>query len=209
MKKNIVFLLSIFSLVTFSGLLFGAVGCELNDPDRDVKRIFPESTGYKTQYFIVKELGGAALLKDIEKELGDKFDGIYETADIAYSVYDILKGTKRIGFIHGVNQKGMYGGIQVVLALDNDGKIVSLYFQKLTSPEGQKFRSPSFTDQFKGLSLEDFMKFDVKNMKEISPGPVSGIKDASKNSHEDFKNILRGVKKNLILMDKFIYKANK
>ena len=207
-KKNITGFLAVV-LILCAARLFAAVGCELNDPDRDVKRIFPQSTGYKTQYFIIKEIGGNSLLKDIEGKLGDKFDGIYETIDISYTVYIILKDNKKIGYIHGVNQKGMFGGIQVVTALDTQGSITSLYFQKFTSPEGQKFRSKEFTDQFKGLSLTDFLKYDVKNMKEIKPGSVLTIKDYSKNSRDDFKNILRGVKKNLILMDVFIFSGKK
>ena len=38
--------------------LFAAVGCDLNDPDRDVARLFPESTGYKTDYVSIKDRGG-------------------------------------------------------------------------------------------------------------------------------------------------------
>ena len=37
---------------------WGAVGCDLNDPDRDVARLFPESTGYKTIYTSILKKGG-------------------------------------------------------------------------------------------------------------------------------------------------------
>ena len=37
---------------------YAAVGCDLNDPDRDVKRLFPGSTGYKTIYFSIDRAGG-------------------------------------------------------------------------------------------------------------------------------------------------------
>src|SRR5512138_3856197 len=101
--------------------LYAAVGCDLNDPDRDVRRLFPESTGYKTLYVSIAHQGGDEMLRRIEARLGDKFKGLYETADVPYTLYQIFKGTTLIGYIHGVNQKGEFGGIQVFLALDLEG----------------------------------------------------------------------------------------
>ena len=77
--------------------------------------------------------GGEALLREIEKRLGDQFKGLYETVDVPYTMYQIYKGDALIGYIHGVNQKGHYGGIQVFLALDLEGTIKAFYLQKLTS----------------------------------------------------------------------------
>ena len=42
---------------------FAAVGCDLNDPDRDVSRLFPESTGYKTSYASIDKQGGEPMLR--------------------------------------------------------------------------------------------------------------------------------------------------
>lgn len=172
----------------FSQVVFGAVGCTLNDPDRDVKRIFPESTGYKTYFITIKEKGGQLLYEKIEKELGDKLDSIYETIDVPYAFYAVLKGKEVIAHIHGVNQKGTYGGMQLILATDLKGKILAFYYQKMYSPEASKFFDKKFTNQFVGLTLEDFMKGNI---------PAS---DPSNNSHQDFQATVRGIKKNLILL---------
>ncbi|MEN6312460.1 MAG: hypothetical protein ABFD80_13100, partial [Acidobacteriota bacterium] len=102
-----------FFILAAASVLRAAVGCDLNDPDRDVKRLFPESTGYKTLYVSIARKGGDALLREIEARLGDKFKGLFETADVPYTMYEIYKGSELIGFIHGVNQKGTYGGLQV------------------------------------------------------------------------------------------------
>ena len=59
------------SLLLLPHQLFAAVGCDLNDPDRDVARLFPGSTGYKTQYVSLKDKGGAPLLAKVEQRLGD------------------------------------------------------------------------------------------------------------------------------------------
>ncbi len=150
-------LLVLFARLALAPLL-AAVGCELNDPDRDVKRLFPESTGYKTEYVSIARQGGEPLLRKIEARLGDTFKGLYETIDVSYTMYRIYKGTELIGYIHGVNQKGRYGGIQVFLALDLDGKIRSFYFQKLTNQSAGLLRDPAFGKQFVGLDPGGFRR---------------------------------------------------
>jgi len=171
---------------------FAAVGCSLNDPDRDIKRIFPESTGYKTEYITIEERGGKELAKEIEDRLGDKLDSVYETLDVPYSYYTVLESKKTIGYAHGVNQKGTYGGMQIILATDLEGKIIDFYYQRISSPESKKFRNKTFTGQFIGINLKDFYE-----------NKLSGIKDPSEKSHEDFLLTIRGIRKNLILLDEF------
>jgi hypothetical protein len=200
------------AVLAFAGLvlaaaalsLYAAVGCDLNDPDRDVKRLFPESTGYKTLYVSIVKKGGEDLLRKIEARLGDAFKGLFETADVPYTMYEIHKGADVIGYIHGTNQKGTYGGLQVFLALDPNGVIRGFYFQKLTSRAAKAFRALAFGEQFLGLSLEDFYKYDVVTGKEDPPGPVSRIKNPDPGSEADFRAALRATKKNLILVDEFL-----
>lgn len=182
----------------------GAVGCDLNDPDRDVKRLFPDSTGYKTLYVSIARRGGDALLREIEARLGDRFKGLFETADVPYTMYEVTKGQEIIGYIHGVNQKGTYGGIQVFLALDKEGVIRGFYFQKLTAKSAKAFRDAAFGKQFLGLSLRDFYRYDVLTGREDPPGPVSRIKNPDPDSDQDFRAALRATKKNLILVDEFL-----
>jgi len=184
--------------------LFAAVGCELNDPDRDVRRLFPESTGFKALYVSIAQNGGAALLSKIEARLGDKFHGLYETADVPYTMYQVFKGPELIGFIHGVNQKGQYGGIQVFLALDLSGNIRAFYFQKLSNQQARLLRDPAFGVQFAGLNILNFDDYDPV-AETAKPGSrVAGIKNPAPSAEEDFKAALRATKKNLILCDVFL-----
>lgn len=192
------------SLAAAAVALYAAVGCDLNDPDRDVKRLFPESTSYKTLYVSIARKGGEPLLRKIEARLGDTFKGLYETADVPYTMYQIFRGEELIGFIHGVNQKGQYGGIQVFLALDTKGVIRGFYIQKLTSKAAKPFREPAFGAQFVGLSLKDFKAYNVVTGTEDPPGRVSRIKNPEPGSESDFRAALRATKKNLILVDEFL-----
>jgi len=185
-------------------LLLAAVGCDLNDPDRDVKRLFPDSTGYKTIYVSIAKRGGAELLRRIEDRLGDRFQGLFETADVPYTMYEVFRGDALIGYIHGVNQKGNFGGLQVFLAFDLEGTIRSFYFQKLTAKDARAFRDPAFGRQFEGLSLKDFYGYDVRTGRETAAGPVGRIRNPAPGSEADFRAVLRAVKKNLILVDEFL-----
>jgi len=199
-RKTIAFL----TLLSLTAALYAAVGCDLNDPDRDVKRLFPESTGFKTRYVSIDRKGGEALLREIEKRLGEPFQGLYETADVPYTMYEITKGDVLIGYIHGVNQKGKYGGLQVFLALDTQGTIRSFYFQKLTSKAAKAFREPAFGKQFEGLSLEDFYAYDVVSGAEMPTGRVSRILNPAPEAESDFRAALRATKKNLVIADEFL-----
>jgi hypothetical protein len=192
-------------VLTAYGVAWGAVGCDLNDPDRDVARLFPESTGYKTIYTSVAQKGAESLLTKIESRLGDKFRGIYETIDVPYTIYEIFTNKKKIGYIHGVNQKGQFGGIQVFLVLDLEGRINAFYIQKMTSQYARKLRDAKFGKQFVGLTLKDFDLYDVVSGK--ASGKVEAINNPAPEAEADFRAALRATKKNLILMDEFVYAA--
>jgi hypothetical protein len=185
--------------------LLAAVGCELNDPDRDVRRLFPESTGFKTHYVSIARQGGEALLKKIEARLGDSFKGLFETMDVPYTMYQIFKGAELIGYIHGVNQKGLYGGIQVFLALELEGRIRAFYFQKLTNQQAKLLRDPAFGLQFVGLTLPDFDAYDPAAGTAEPGSRVAAIKNPAAGAEGDFKAALRATKKNLILCDVFLF----
>ncbi len=196
-------LLSFLIVLAGSPAAWGAVGCDLNDPDRDVARLFPESTGYKTIYTSILKKGGEQLLMTVEKRLGDTFHGIYETVDVPYTIYEIFNNKKKIGYIHGVNQKGQFGGIQVFVVLDLEGTIKGFYIQKMTSQYAGKLRDVKFGRQFIGLTLKDFNNYDVVSGK--AAGKVEAIKNPAPEAEADFRAALRATKKNLILMDEFVF----
>lgn len=173
--------------------LYAAVGCTLNAPDRDIKRLFPKATNYKTEFITIEESGGKELAEEVEAKLKDRLEPTYESLDVPYAYYTVLREKEIIGYVHGVNQKGTYGGMQLILATDPNGVIIDFYYQKITSPESKSFNDKEFTGQFVGLALSDFYTKDLKK----------SIKDPSKNSTEDYLATLRGIRKNLILHDEF------
>jgi hypothetical protein len=100
--------------------------------------------------------------------------------------------------------------IQVFLATDpKTAGIRNLFFQRLESPAARQLRAGEFRRQFAGLTLGDFYRHDYWT--KASPGnpadklgrvkapPMEGAGRA------DYQAALRGVKKNLVLLDYFVY----
>jgi hypothetical protein len=181
-----------------------AVNCELNQPARDVARLFPGSTGYKTAYFSFAQSGGAPLLRKVETRLGGS-PALYAPLDVPYTLYEIYKGDKKIGYIHGVNQKGQFGVIECFVSLDLNGVIKAFYIQRIAGQWASKFTAPQFGRQFIDLSLKDFEQYDTVHGK--GSGKVAAIRNPAPEAVTDFYGLLRAVKKNLVLMDEFIYSA--
>jgi len=180
-----------------------AVGCDLNNADRDVPRLFPESTSYKTSYVSIAQRGGDALFKKIGNRLGSAYLPLYAPIDVPYTLYEIYRDKKKIGYIHGVNQKGQYGGIQVFVAQDLSGRIKKFYIQKITGRTCGKFCGAKFANNFVGLSIKDFDSFDPVTGK--GTGKIAAIVNPVPEMETDFYGILRGLKKNLVLMDEFVF----
>ncbi len=190
----------------------GAVGCTLNNPARDLKTLFPDMTSYREDVRELRRLeDGRYLYGELRARLGDDLDPVYESLDTPYTLYSIYRGERRIGYVHGVNVRGRGGVIQVFLALDPEmATIIRLFFQRLESPGGAALRRPEVTGQFAGLSLADFYKHDFFAVGEPDNptdrvGRLALPANVPAGAAEDWKATLRGVRKNLILMDIFAF----
>lgn len=191
---------------------FGAIGCTLSNPAQDLKALFPAMTTYKEELVEMPRLkNGAELFQGLKQRLRADLDPIYETYETPYTIYSVFQGPNKIGVVHGVNVPGKGGVIQVFLATDPaTAEIRSLFFQRLESPAARQLRSKEFREQFRGMTLADFYKHDYYAAAE--PGAKAdrlgavkappGIEAAGK---EDLAVSLRGAKKNLILLDFFVY----
>jgi hypothetical protein len=188
-----------------------AIGCTLSSPARDLKYLYPDMTTYKEE---LKEFprmhDGAALFAALRARLGSSLDPIYETYETPYTVYSVFKGESKIGVVHGVNVPGKGGVIQVFLAMNPvTAEITNFFFQRLESPVARELRGKDFRAQFAGLTLGDFYKHDYYEA--VQPGAkadkLATMKPPSIDSsgHPDHAATLRAIKKNLILLDFFVF----
>jgi len=125
-------------------------------------------------------------------------------------VYSIFKGQSKIGVVHGVNVPGKGGVIQVFLSVDpGTAEIRSLFFQRLESPAARQLRNKEFRAQFAGLTLADFYKHDYYTATDTTAKTdrLAAIKppEIDAAGKPDYDASLRGVRKNLILLDFFVF----
>jgi hypothetical protein len=190
---------------------FAAIGCTLSNPAQDLKYLYPEMTTYKEELRQLDKLpGGANLFKDLRARLGSDLDAVYEAFDTPYTVYTIFKGDALIGIVHGVNVPGKGGVIQVFVSTDPaTGEIKSFFFQRIESPAAKALKKKEFRERFNGLTLADFYKHDYfaiadpgSEKDKIGRIPMPEVGEAGK---PDYQASLRGLRKNLILLDMFVY----
>jgi hypothetical protein len=190
---------------------FAAIGCTLSNPAQDLKYLVPEMTSYKEDLKEFPRLkDGAELFKALKERLGSDLDPIYETYETPYTVYSVFKGQAKVGVVHGVNVPGKGGVIQVFLLTDpKTAAIRRFFFQRLESSAAKALRDKSFRAQFEGLTLADFYKHDYyakaqPGAAEDKVGKLSTPKlDAA--GKPDYEATIRGLRKNLILLDLFVY----
>ncbi len=188
-----------------------AIGCTLTNPAEDLKYLFPEMTTYKEElkeFAKLKE--GEALFRSLKERLASDLDPIYETYETPYTVYGVFKGQKKIGTVHGVNVPGKGGVIQVFLSVDPvTAEIRKFFFQRLESPAAQQLRNKEFRSQFEGFTLADFYKHDYYAATQTGSKAdrVGKIKapQLDEKSQPDYDATIRGIRKNLILLDLFVF----
>jgi len=188
-----------------------AIGCTLSNPAEDLKYLFPEMSSYREDLKEFPKLpDGKALFAGLKERLGADLDPIYETYETPYTVYGVFAGKKKIGIVHGVNVPGKGGVIQVFLSTDPDtGAVRRFFFQRLESPAAAALRDKAFRARFEGLTLADFYKHDyyaaadpgaeADKVARIPPPKVGA------EGRPDYEASLRGIRKNLILLDIFVY----
>lgn len=198
-------------LTALARQLSAAVGCTLTNPAEDLKYLYPEITTYKEELVDFPKLkDGAALFKGLRARLGSDLDPIYETYETPYTVYSVFKGSVKIGIVHGVNVPGKGGVIQVFVATDPKiGEIRNFFFQRLESPAARQLRTKEFREQFTGFTLADFYKHDYYAAAGTGAraDKVAAIKAPALDpaGRSDYEAALRGLRKNLILLDDFVY----
>jgi hypothetical protein len=200
-----------FNIIGTGRAAFFAIGCTLSNPAEDLKYLFPTMTTYKEELKEFPKLAdGKEQFKALRERLGSDLDPIYETYETPYTIYKVFKGSKQAGLVHGVNVPGKGGVIQVFLSVDpTNAQIKKFFFQRLESPAAEQLRSKEFRSQFKGVSLADFYKHDYYAAVDpkSSADRVGKIKPPKLNSggQQDYDATVRGIRKNLLLLDFFVY----
>ena len=189
-KFNRYFLLVVIALFFSFDTAIAAI-CALRVPDRDVYRLFPQATGYKS---VVAELDKKGR-EEIEELLGQSL----ELNDIGiFTFYIILKEDLPIGFIHPHAERGTYGNVEIIWAFNLDGSIKDYLIQRSRERETRELKSEEFRSRFRRKRLGD--PFTITNSRDINPDfirPINGRKRPS-------SIIAYGAKK-ILTIDNFLF----
>lgn len=209
--KPLAVILAMAAVLAAAARADAAVGCTLSNPARDLKYLCPTMTTYREE---VRQLdtmkGGKEMFEALKERLGSDLDPVYETFETPYTLYTVFRGDEVIAIVHGVNVPGKGGVIQIFLAMDpKTAEIRRLIFQRLESPAAKVLKAREFCAQFEGLTLADFYKHDYyaaadpKSDKDKVGRIANPVKDAE--GQQDFHAAVRGVRKDLILLDLFVF----
>jgi hypothetical protein len=204
-------LLLVSLMLVPSQYALAAIGCTLTNPAQDLKYLYPGMTSFRETAKNLDQMpDGARWYEQLRQRLGSDLDSVYETFATPYTVYTVFKGEQLIGVVHGVNVPGEGGVIQVFLSTNSEsGEIVKFFYQRLESSAARALRQKAFRSRFTGLTLADFYKHDYyvvadptsdKDRVGRIPNPVAGGEGM-----KDYIASLRGIRKNLILLDMFVY----
>lgn len=158
MKKPFLFLL--ISEIIFAGI------CVWRNPDKDIKKLFPKATSYKS---IIRRYNKEEKEK-IEKLINKELD----PDETEFTFYQIFMNKKRIGTVLTHTEKGQYGAIEVVIGLDSLNKVQKVLIQREREIKSEELRSEKFLNQFINKSFKDTIEIN-KTIK-----PIKGAEKASK-----------------------------
>ena len=181
-NKKLALVLALIFIIFFTVDSFSAV-CVFRFPDRDVYKLFPKATNYKS---VITKIDKVTKQK-IEDFLGQPLDA--DETELTF--YEIYKGKELIGMIHPHAERGEYGTIEVVWAFTLEGKIIDFVIQRDREKKGKELNGPTFRKQFSGKSLKD--PFTNGSSKEINTKLLTPVKEADKGSSA----IAYGAKKTL------------
>lgn len=166
-------------LAYFAAAVYADV-CVWRNPERTMRKIFPEAHDYKTITTLISDEKREVIEKRLGEELapGERHDWIY---------YEITgdKG-EQLGYIIADAEKGEYGVIEMVMGITPDGKVTGLYIQRARERD-DVFKSEKFLNQFVGKSIENPIKIgdDIK----------------AEKASTAVKAVILGVRKMLIFYD--------
>lgn len=181
-NKKLALVLALIFIIFLTVDSFSAV-CVFRFPDRDVYKLFPKATNYKS---VITKIDKVTKQK-IEDFLGQPLDA--DETELTF--YEIYKGKELIGMIHPHAERGEYGTIEVVWAFTLEGKIIDFVIQRDREKKGKELNGPTFRKQFSGKSLKD--PFTNGSSKEINTKLLTPVKEADKGSSA----IAYGAKKTL------------
>lgn len=125
--------------------------CPWRDPEKDMRAFFPGATAYRTDLLPLSRYRAAILAK-----LGP---GVPLETNVFYA-YRVLRGERVVGTVLVRRAAGEYGAIELVLGVDDGGRVVGARIQRQREPRatGEVITSTSWLGAFRGKTADSAWK---------------------------------------------------
>ena len=100
--------------------------CPWREPQQDLKALFPEASAYATETRIL-----SGFTAPLQKRLGRSMT----VDENPLRIHRATDGARRVGAILVKRVKGEHGGIELVMGLDNDGRVRGVLIQSQREPD--------------------------------------------------------------------------
>jgi hypothetical protein len=155
--------------------------CPWREPESDLKQFFPGATRYETE---------TRILSGLRVELAGRLGRVPTGEENALHVYRIFQDKLALGTVLTRRVKGDYGAIELVLAVDPEGRVRGLRLQRLREPEpiSGALQNPDWLRSFEGRNADSSWKMG---------GDISEVSAAA---HASAEAIVEGTRSLLILL---------
>lgn len=190
----------VWGLLTICGLAalpggnaLAATGCSLDNPEEDLRRLFPTMTDFTVAVtsFAVQ---APERHPELSRLLGDAIDPVYEAPEVPYNLYTVIANGTVLGHVFGTNQRGTYSSIQVIAVTGPGFDLTQIYLQKLRSPAYKQLQDPVFLEDLATIPMVDFPKLAACYVRGECAG-VSVPDPSGGEQVEDYRHLLRGLAK--------------
>lgn len=138
-----------------------AQNCSLRNPDRQIYKMYPNATSYKT---ITKPI-----TKEIRIEIETMLGSPLRLREIGkHSACVVLNGKAPIGFVHARTEIGQRGALELVWAYDLDLTLVDFEVQRCRERNGDLIKSNAFRSKLVGSDLSTLRSYLIKKNLDVN-----------------------------------------
>ncbi|MBL6757815.1 MAG: hypothetical protein ISQ11_15575 [Planctomycetes bacterium] len=157
----------IVSLILLAAALCSAVHaqafCALRDPNRQIYRLFPKATSYRS---IVRTVD-----KDARREVGARLPFNLHFNELGrHTLYVPMRGDEALGLVHVRSEAGRWGLVEVAWGLDLDLRVINYEFQRCRDRQRDALETEGVRRRLTGADFGALRAMLSEEGDELAPG---------------------------------------
>ena len=180
----------IVSLILLAAALCSAVHaqafCALRDPNRQIYRLFPKATSYRS---IVRTVG-----KDARREVGARLPFNLHFNELGrHTLYVPMRGDEALGLVHGRSEAGRWGLVEVAWGLDFDLRVINYEFQRCRDRQRDALETEGVRRRLTGADFDALRAMLSEDGDELAPGRLPVEPAAKDLALTVLRNVLKTI----------------